>query len=168
MGIVGTVDSAYKALRAANPRVDGAARVAAGRIALDTGASAVFSAIRPSAGERRPAVCRRAAGYASVRRGRWCGAMGDEGHEAQARAAEHASGCGGGSIEAREEILDGERRGLDHGRLAERGTRLIEPRARALAVEAIAADRLESRLGQVREVAGEEGVGGKRHHDRSA
>jgi len=96
------------------------------------------------------------------------GPLGDEGHEAQARAAEHASGCGGGSIEAREEILDGERRGLDHGRLAERGTRLIEPRARALAVEAIAADRLESRLGQVREVAGEEGVGGKRHHDRSA
>ncbi len=55
--------------------------------------------------------------------------MGDEGHKAQARAAEYASGCGGRSIEAREERFDGERRGFDHGRLAERGARLIEPRA---------------------------------------
>jgi hypothetical protein len=167
MGIVGTVDSAYKALRAAGAAIEGLAMPVAGRIALDSGALAVFSAMGPSAGVRRPAVCRRAAENASMQRGRRrCGTMGEERHEAQARAAAYAGGGGGRSIEAREERLDAERRGRDDGRLAERGARPIEGGARAAPVEAVAAHGLEPRLGQVREVAGEECVGGKRHHDR--
>ena len=47
--------------------------------------------------------------------------MGEEGHKAQARAADGASGGGGCSIEAREKFLDREGHGLDDGRLAPRG-----------------------------------------------
>jgi len=161
MGIVGTVDSAYKAVRAAGAAIEGSAKPAAGRMALDWGAPGVLSALGPSTDTRRPAPSQCAATNASMQRGRRrCGAMGEEGHEAQRRAAAYAGGCGGRSLEAREERFDGERRGLDRGRLAERGTRLIEPRTGAAPVEAVAAHGLEPRRGQVREVAGEEGVGG--------
>ena len=160
MGIVGTVDSAYKALRAGALEIDGAAIPAAVQIALDSGAPVVLSMIGPSGDVRRRSVCKRAVKNASMQRGRRrCGAMGEERHEAQARAAEYASGCGGRSIEAREKRFDGERRGLDDRRLAERGARPVEPRARALAVQTVAAHGLEPGHWQVREVAGEEGLG---------
>ena len=168
MGIVGTVDSGYKAERAVIRGVDGVARAVAARMALESGAVVVLGALAPSAGVRGPAPDAPAAGNASVQRGRWCGAMIDERHEAQARAAAYASVGGGGALEAREERLDGERFGFRHGRLTERGARPVEPRAGAAPVEAVAADRLQPRLGQVGEVAGEEGLRGQPHHHRIA
>ena len=119
MGIVGTVDSAYKALLAAVPELDDAAMTATGEMALDSGVPVVFAGFGSSAGVRCPAPGTRAMENASMRRGRWrCEAMGEERHETQARAAARAGGCGRGVLEAREEILDGERRGLEGGRLA--------------------------------------------------
>ena len=129
MGIVGTVDSAYKAIGAEDRQIDGVAMPGVGHIALGLGMAEVFDGVGPSAGARRRAWCKRVLKNASMQRRRRCGAMGEERHEAQARAAQCASGCGGGSIEAREERLNAKRFGFLHGRLAERGARPIEPRA---------------------------------------
>ena len=170
MGIVGTVDSAYKAIGVEIPGIDGAAMAAAAEIALESGTLAEISPIWPSAGVRRPASCRHAPQDSSMQRGRWrCGSMGDERHEAQVGAAARAAVCGRGALEAREKLLDGERLGLNDGRLAERGACLIQSRTGALAVQAVAAHRLQSGLGQVREIAGEECVWIERHdHERAA
>ena len=70
-GIVGTVDSAYKAERAVIAGVDSLAMAVAARIALESGAVVVFGTLGPSAGVRGPAPGPRTAGNASVRRGRW-------------------------------------------------------------------------------------------------
>jgi hypothetical protein len=161
MGIVGTVDSAYKAIVAGIPGMDGAAMLAGAQVALESGTRAAIGSIGRHVDMRRLASSGR---DASMQRGRRCGAMIDERHEAQACAALCASGRSGGSIEAREERLDGERCGLDDRRLAERGARPIEPGACALAVQAVAAHGLRAGLGQVREVAGEEGLGGQIQH----
>jgi len=151
MGIVGTVDSAYKALLAAAPELDDAAMTATGEMALDSGTPVVFDAVGASEGVRRRASCKRAAGNASVQRRRWRGTMGDERHKAQARAAQCASGGGGRSIEAREEVLDGERRGLEGGRLAERGARAEIARIAEQFHERVA-HRTEQQLGHQRPI----------------
>ena len=119
MGIVGTVDSAYKDIKVAMAGGDSATMATAGWIEQESGTLVVCGPIGSSVGVRRPASCARAAKIPSMQRGRRGRAMGEERHEAQACAALCASGRGGGSIEAREERLDGERCGLDDARLAE-------------------------------------------------
>jgi len=48
-----------------------------------------------------------------MQRGRRRGAIGDEGHKAQASATARAALCGRGALEAREKLFDGERHGLE-------------------------------------------------------
>jgi hypothetical protein len=52
MGIVGTVDSAYKAMGAAVLAMDGAAMLVTEQIALDSGAPSVFDTRVAGAGAR--------------------------------------------------------------------------------------------------------------------
>ncbi len=87
MGIVGTVDSAYKAIGAENREIDGAAMAGGADIAQEFGTPIVLSIVGPSADVRHPARCKRAAKDASMQRGWWCRTMGEERYEAQACAA---------------------------------------------------------------------------------
>ena len=66
MGIVGTVDSAYKALGAAGAAIEGSAMLVAGRMALDSGAPGVLSVLGPGTATRRPAPGERAAQNGSM------------------------------------------------------------------------------------------------------